>query len=114
MSFFWGRAVGGGGWRLAAGGGAHTRTHETSRPPFNTPHTHANNSTDDTAAFQDALTKLDGPGVLRVPAGKYVITAPIQKWRGQLIIAGDGIDRTTLYLPKTLTEIYGNNYTEGG
>jgi len=59
---------------------------------------------DDTAAFQEALDD-NGPLVVAVPAGRYVITDFIDIRRPRVVLRGAGINQTTLYFPKTLTDV---------
>jgi hypothetical protein len=70
--------------------------------------------TDDTAAFEAAFKRLQGPGALIIPAGRYIITRALETWTGSLVLWGAGRDSTTLFFPKSLTEIYGNKFQEGG
>ncbi|HPE96276.1 MAG TPA: glycosyl hydrolase family 28-related protein, partial [Bacillota bacterium] len=47
-------------------------------------------TSDDTAAFQNALTALDNGGTLTVPGGEYIITAPLTVNVSGISICGDG------------------------
>lgn len=71
---------------------------------------------DDTEAFRAALAAGgEGPAVVEVPAGRYVITGFIDITRSGVVLRGAGEDQTTLYFPKTLTDIEPNwGATTGG
>ncbi|PSC67722.1 band 7 [Micractinium conductrix] len=42
------------------------------------------------------------------PAGTYRITRMLEIWQSNVVLRGEGIGRTTLYYPKALQHIYGN------
>ena len=69
--------------------------------------------TDDTAALQRAVAELTAggrPGVLAFEPGTYVLTAMINV-TAPLVLRGAGIDATTLYFPKSLSEVNPGRYT---
>lgn len=68
---------------------------------------------DDTQAFLDALAASPA-GVIQVPAGRFVLTRRLEIRKGNLILRGAGRERTTLYLPKSLGEIYGLSFNDAG
>ena len=72
------------------------------------------NVTDDTLAFEKALnaTAVDN-GALFIPAGVYRITRVLNT-RKAVVLRGAGRDATTLYLPYSLTDVYGNTYSKEG
>ncbi len=59
-----------------------------------------------------AFAEVSAGGVY-LPAGTYIITRVLQTFKGSLVLVGAGKDKTTLYFPKSLTDIYGNKYMEG-
>ncbi|WIA28982.1 hypothetical protein OEZ86_011499 [Tetradesmus obliquus] len=67
--------------------------------------------TDDTQALLKAIDSISS-GVIYLPAGTYILTAVINI-RKQIVIRGDGQDKTILRFPKSLTDLYGNTYVEG-
>jgi len=76
------------------------------------------NRTDDTLAFQRALndTARLKNGALFIPEGVYRITRALTNVdaRRPLVLRGAGPRKTVLYFPRSLSEVYGNNYREGG
>lgn len=64
-------------------------------------------ATDDTAAFRRAVAEVK-QGVILIPAGRYVISDIIEITRPNLVLRGEGSDRTVLYFPKHLTEVRPN------
>ncbi|HLU66879.1 MAG TPA: glycosyl hydrolase family 28-related protein, partial [Kofleriaceae bacterium] len=52
-------------------------------------------ATDDTRAFQDALAAAEG-GALLVPAGRYLIRGKLAMRRSNVVLRGEGPDRTVL------------------
>jgi hypothetical protein len=67
--------------------------------------------TDDTQALLRAIDNTTS-GVIYLPAGTYILTSVINI-RKQIVIRGDGPDKTILRFPKSLTDLYGNTYVEG-
>jgi hypothetical protein len=63
-------------------------------------------ATDDTAAFHAALDATSG-GALLVPEGTYLLTDVLEVVHGDLVIRGDGPDRTVLYFDRSLADIRG-------
>lgn len=70
--------------------------------------------TDDTAAFQKAIQSLgrDGGAVL-VPAGRYVIGDPVVIDRPNVVLRGQGPDKTVLVVPKSLQQLHPVGMREG-
>ena len=65
---------------------------------------------DDTEAIQAALAEAhatDGPALVRLPAGRLILTGVLAIERSDLVLqgAGSGDGGTTLYLPKPLSEV---------
>ncbi|OAM89745.1 hypothetical protein AW736_10440 [Termitidicoccus mucosus] len=60
--------------------------------------------TDDSAAFQRAVAAVD-PGVILIPAGRYLITDIIDINKSNLVLRGEDPARTILYFPKPLNDI---------
>jgi hypothetical protein len=52
-------------------------------------------------------------GALFIPAGRYVITKVLELKKSNLVLRGEGPDKTVLYFPKPLEEILGRNYNNG-
>jgi hypothetical protein len=52
-------------------------------------------------------------GVLYIPPGTYVLKKRIDMRRPNLVIRGAGMDRTTIYIPVSLSEVYGNSLHTG-
>lgn len=63
--------------------------------------------TDDTAAFRRAVAEVPR-GVILIPAGRYVISDIIEITKPNLVLRGEGRDRTILFFPKTLTDVRPN------
>jgi len=63
-----------------------------------------NDGKDDSDAFLRAIQSTQS-GVIHVPAGKYHISKTIKINKPNLVIRGDGMDKTTLFFTKTLTDI---------
>lgn len=76
---------------------------------------HADGVVDDTAAFERAFKDFTGPGpaALNIPAGTYRIMRPLEKWSGSIVLKGAGVDKTKLYFPKSMADLYGNKFREG-
>lgn len=69
---------------------------------------------DDTQAFKQAIAAIDR-GVVYIPAGRYLITDIIRIDKPEILLRGEGETRTTLYFPRTLTDIEPNwGATTGG
>lgn len=68
--------------------------------------------TDDTAAFLKAITAVQD-GTLYIPTGTYVITQQLTIVDTDLVMHGDGVNKTVLYFPKSLTQVYGNTWAGG-
>lgn len=50
-------------------------------------------------------------GALLVPSGVYRITRALDT-RKAIVLRGAGKDNTTLYMPMSLTDVYGNTWSE--
>jgi hypothetical protein len=60
---------------------------------------------DDTEAFRAAIAGTPN-GVLLIPAGRYVLTKQlIFRDRSNLVLRGEGIDKSILFFPKPLSEV---------
>lgn len=69
---------------------------------------------DDTRAFEKAIEATDA-GAILVPAGRYVITATLKIRKPNIVIRGEGPDRTVLYIPKSLQQLLpSDGYTAQG
>lgn len=68
--------------------------------------------TDDTKAFEKAVESVPY-GVLLIPAGTYIITRKIGITRGNLVLRGAGPGSTVLFIPHSLTDVYGNKPENG-
>ncbi len=64
--------------------------------------------TDDTTAFLKALGSIR-EGVIMIPEGRYKLTQQIKIRRRGVILRGDGIDKTVLLFPKSLSEVTGSS-----
>ncbi len=62
---------------------------------------------DDTEAFQRAVAEVQS-GVIEIPPGRYVITDIIEIRNSDLVLRGAGKNETTLYFPRTLTDVRPN------
>jgi len=62
--------------------------------------------TDDTAAFRAALAATSG-GALLVPEGTYLLTDVLEVDHGDLVIRGEGPERTVLFIDRSLTDVRG-------
>lgn len=67
--------------------------------------------TDDSPALLRATRTIKG-GVLYIPEGTYVIKRRIDINRGNLVLRGAGPEKTILYFPNSLTDLFGNTYNE--
>ena len=68
---------------------------------------------DDTQAFLTAIATSTG-GVIQVPAGRFVLTQRLEILKSNLVLRGAGRERTTLYFPKSLGELYGLEFNDAG
>ncbi len=64
-------------------------------------------ATDDTAAFQKALTTVKG-GAIEIPQGRYRITDILEIKRSGIVLRGAGPDKSVLFFPKQLNDIKPN------
>ncbi len=63
--------------------------------------------TDDTASFVQAIAATDN-GALLIPAGRYKLTDIIYIRKPNLVLRGEGPEKTTLFFPKALEQIKPN------
>ncbi|MBC8073152.1 MAG: hypothetical protein IAG13_32820 [Deltaproteobacteria bacterium] len=72
-------------------------------------------TTDDTAAFRDAIAaaEADGGGVVHAGPGAWVIADKLTL-PDHVVLRGDGPGETTLMIPVSLTELYGNEGLDDG
>lgn len=75
----------------------------------------ADDGQDDTAALRDALEAAagDGGGVVSLPAGTFIVSERLRIENG-VVLQGAGSDVTTLSVPVSLTDVYGNDGLDGG
>jgi hypothetical protein len=59
---------------------------------------------DDTAAINAAIRSTEH-GAILVPAGRYVVTGFITIDKPDIVLRGEGRDKTVLHFPKTLTDV---------
>lgn len=52
--------------------------------------------------------------MLFIPEGTYVLKQKLDIRRQGLVIRGAGVNKTTIYIPLSLSDAYGNNFHEGG
>jgi hypothetical protein len=64
-------------------------------------------TTDDTKAFNDAIAATNS-GTILAPAGTYVIRNLVTINKPNVVLRGEGPDKTTLYIPITLTDVKPN------
>jgi len=62
---------------------------------------------DDSDAFLKAIAAVES-GVLLIPEGRYIITKPLTIAKPNLVIRGEGPDKTVLYFPTPLNDIAPN------
>ena len=62
--------------------------------------------TDDTAALQAAINTAAarGGGVIYLPAGKYIVSSPLLISNSNIVIRGQGLEKTTIYIPRSLSD----------
>lgn len=68
---------------------------------------------DDTQAFLAAIATSSG-GVIQVPAGRFVLSQRLEITKPNLVLRGAGRERTTLYFPRSLGELYGLEFNDAG
>lgn len=73
----------------------------------------ADDAADDTDALLAALEAVADGGVVEVPAGTFVLSERLRLPSG-VVLQGAGSGLTTLEIPVSLTEAYGNTGLEGG
>ncbi len=62
-------------------------------------------TTDDTDAFRQAIDAAEKGAVL-VPAGRYVITGTLKIQKSDVVLRGEGPDKTVLFMPKSLQQLH--------
>jgi hypothetical protein len=67
---------------------------------------------DDTQAFLDAVGS--GSSLILVPAGRFVLTRRIEIRRSGVVLRGAGAERTTLFFPQALGDVYGLTFNSAG
>ncbi|CAN5318648.1 hypothetical protein BH09VER1_BH09VER1_37040 [soil metagenome] len=60
--------------------------------------------TDDTEAFRQAIEKTDA-GAILIPAGKYVLKDILEIRKPNIVLRGEGPDKTTLFFPLGLEQV---------
>ncbi len=73
----------------------------------------ADDSSDDTAAFEAALSAAKSGDVIGIPAGKFIIKKKLTLDSG-VVLQGAGPSKTILDIPVSLTDAYGNTGLSGG
>ncbi len=68
---------------------------------------------DDTQAFLTAIAATSA-GAIQVPAGRFVLTQRLEIRKAGLVLRGAGRERTTLYFPRSLGELYGLSFNAAG
>lgn len=64
-------------------------------------------ATDDTAAFQEAIRSVEhGGGAVLVPAGRYVLGDTVVIDRPNVVLRGEGPEKTVLVVPKSLQQLH--------
>jgi hypothetical protein len=67
----------------------------------------ADGTTDDAPAFQAAIRSLGpGGGAILVPAGRYVLGSPVVIERPNVVLRGEGPDKTVLVVPRSLQQLH--------
>lgn len=60
--------------------------------------------TDDTKAFKKALASAK-PGAILIPAGRYLITDILTISKPNIVLRGEGPEKSIIFIPKSLTDI---------
>jgi hypothetical protein len=71
-------------------------------------------STDDTDAITRAINACPDRQAVLLPAGRYRVTQRIFIRNKPIAIKGEGPDDTTIFIPLSLTNAYGNTRLPGG
>eukprot|EP00798_Chlamydomonas_sp_ICE-L_P031086 gene31086-6212_t len=69
---------------------------------------------DDTQPFLDAIRLTKGPGVIFIPKGSYILLQPLVIRQPGIVLRGEGQTLTTVVFSRSMTDIYGNNWSGGG
>jgi hypothetical protein len=69
--------------------------------------------TDDSQAFLKAISSVSN-GAILVPAGRYLITEVLFIKKSNVVLRGEGPDKTVLYFPKPLEDILGGYWSWTG
>ena len=67
---------------------------------------------DDSQAFLDAIAGTDG--VLLIPAGRYIVSQRLEIKKSNFVLRGEGAAKTTLFFPRSLSAVYGGDFTFSG
>jgi hypothetical protein len=102
-------------WRLAEGGRHSQQQQQQGGQPNPGPTTIPASSKGHRRLLQTntSLSRGVQNGVLYIPPGTYVLKKRIDMRRPNLVIRGAGMDRTTIYIPVSLSEVYGNSLLNG-
>ena len=68
---------------------------------------------DDAPAFLAALAAVPR-GVVQIPAGRFVLGQRLEIRKSDVVLRGAGRDRTTLFFPKPLGDLYGLTFNSAG
>jgi hypothetical protein len=71
-------------------------------------------NTDDTDAITRAINACPDRQAVLLPAGRYRVTQRIFVRNKPIAIRGEGPEDTTIFIPLSLTEAYGNTKSGGG
>lgn len=70
---------------------------------------------DDTSSFKKAIAKASqDKGAVFIPPGKYIITEKLIIDSSSVVLRGAGVEKTELFFPKPLGEIYGDVKANAG
>ncbi|GAX80183.1 hypothetical protein CEUSTIGMA_g7621.t1 [Chlamydomonas eustigma] len=73
-----------------------------------------NNISDDTFAFINAIASLSGSGgVVYIPPGTYQLSQQLYVKQSNIVLRGAGQGITILYFTKSMTDLFGQNWTGG-
>ncbi|GAX86598.1 hypothetical protein CEUSTIGMA_g14006.t1 [Chlamydomonas eustigma] len=73
-----------------------------------------NNISDDTFAFINAIASLSGSGgVVYIPPGTYQLSQQLYVKQSNTVLRGAGQGITILYFTKSMTDLFGQNWTGG-
>eukprot|EP00798_Chlamydomonas_sp_ICE-L_P018183 gene18183-24621_t len=69
--------------------------------------------TDDSQAFLNAIEATHGPGVIFIPAGRYILKTQLVIKRSGIVLRGEAGHLTTLDFQTSLTDLFGNDWAGG-